>query len=153
MHNSSPTHRGNAPTARHRHPQPGPAGRKEVVRQDLKVHSPTGGMWGMDCEWAWSNMPVWLDSLPLFFFFFKCKHSVLPMVFHNSKTPLLWLSKIPVGLQGTAAPSPQGLSEGQALQCPPNWGSHCQPCRWGKTEFGEGFCRSSPLGCSCLAQL
>lgn len=40
------------------------------------------------------------------------------MVFHNSKTPLLWLSKIPVGLQGTAALSPQGLSEGRALQCP-----------------------------------
>lgn len=59
------------------------------------MHSLIGRICEMDFEWEWSNMPVWLDSLQLFFFTTSIQHYLT--VFHNFKTPLLWLPKIQRG--------------------------------------------------------
>lgn len=50
----------------------------------------------MDCEWAWSNMPVWLDSLPLFFFFLNastqyCRwFSIIPKHLYSGCQKFQW---------------------------------------------------------------
>lgn len=62
----------------------------------------------MDFEWEPSNVPVWLDSLPLLF---HHKHSTPLTVFRNFKTPLLWLPTIQQSWRA-ALLSPQELSEG-----------------------------------------
>lgn len=105
-----------------------------------RMHSPVGGLCELDFKWEPRNMPVWLDSLQLFFFF-NHKHSALLMVFHNFKTPLPWLPTMN-NLAGSLGFVQGAIPSVLPLALSPVVG-----------QSGKILCKSPPLGRWCLAQL